>query len=96
MKKFLFVLSILSLCSCATTSKYKEILNSYVGKPKSTLVAKWGVPDSIYRVDKNTEMLKYVDETLIVNGKMYCYTNFTITDGIVSDWSFNGNTCRAR
>lgn len=30
------------------------------------------------------------------NGKYWCDTTFTITDGIVSNWKYNGNACKAK
>lgn len=30
------------------------------------------------------------------NGKYWCDTTFTITNGVVSNWQYNGNMCKAK
>jgi hypothetical protein len=44
----LVFISLLLLSSCATTEKYKAILNSLVKETEGQLINSWGPPDSVY------------------------------------------------
>jgi hypothetical protein len=44
---------------CATQEGYKEVLNSYIGSPEGSLIARWGPPDQVYNSDANTKYLTY-------------------------------------
>lgn len=52
----LFVASLLS--GCATSERYEEILNTYIGADEDELIEHWGVPDQVYETDK-TRFLVY-------------------------------------
>jgi hypothetical protein len=47
MKKIILSLIFL-LSGCATTANYENILNSWVGLPETSLIEKWGIPNSVY------------------------------------------------
>ncbi len=48
----------LFLNSCATTAKYSEKLQSWIGKTESDLVTSWGMPTSTYSLE-NRKLLMY-------------------------------------
>lgn len=58
MNRSLLMIALFILAGCATTAKFEEILNSYVGKPERSLIAGWGIPDSVYE-SGGTKYLTY-------------------------------------
>ncbi len=55
----LILIALFGLGACATESKYKENLNSWMGQREGSLIASWGPPDSVYTSDTNTKYLTY-------------------------------------
>ena len=41
------------LSGCATTERYEEILDTYIGATEDELVEHWGVPDQVYETEKS-------------------------------------------
>jgi hypothetical protein len=50
----------LTACASATTEKYESSLNTWIGRPVTTLVSSWGVPDKQFQVNDSTRLLAYV------------------------------------
>jgi len=110
MRKIIFILLIISIfvaCTTIGTTKesepsvecYKEILNTWLGSLEDNLITKWGIPDSTYQT-QNKKYLKYKEENnFIIQGNsyhFYCNTIFVIEYGMIVDWSFEGNKCKAK
>ena len=94
MKKVIF-LATLALIGCATESKYRTKLNSWLQRSKEDLVTSWGVPDKTYKLDKKTELLAYTHSTKVNKVKYWCTTTFTLKKDIVDSWIVEGNDCRS-
>ena len=48
-----------AVAGCATEEGFKDILNSYVGSPDTSLLTQWGPPDEAYSSDSDTKYLTY-------------------------------------
>ena len=59
MKYTLAATLILLLPACATSEKYGEKLDSWVGHSESELVASWGPPDDVYIAPNGDRTLSY-------------------------------------
>lgn len=98
MKKIILLMCVI-LTSCATEEKYNAKLNTWLNSPKEDLVLSWGVPSATYSVNKKTELITYKRSSISsYNGNIYnwnCDTTFTITDGIITNWKWEGNSCRS-
>lgn len=121
--KFLLLVFIAALASCATTENYEKILSSWVGQPVANLIDKWGPPDSEFVNDSNrylswtkadsvfipgtsptyrTTLIGNTAYTNAIGGSpsynVYrsCKTTFTVRDGYVVNWRWEGNHCKAR
>lgn len=55
---FLTILTLL-LFACATSQKYDEKLNGWIGKSEQDLVMSWGRPSAIKYVNDNTKIITY-------------------------------------
>lgn len=115
MKKYLFLLLILTLTGCATEAKYRAKLNTYFGFSAKELIDAWGPPDSTYKLNPQTEYFTYnnsrnvyipASSTTNVFGNtlttdyyggytenLNCKTTFTLENGTVTDYHFQGNDC---
>ena len=74
MKKVVSLIFIsLFLTGCfATTAKYEEALDSWVGHTEDHLVTKWGVPNGVYEKNDGGKILTYTR-----SGSMYLPGNNT-------------------
>lgn len=127
MRFYRFALGILLITlvsgGCATTAKFEENLDSWLGTTEKELVQQWGPPINVYELDSTTKVLTYnFSEDLFIPGSSPNYTttyignqaytqksggmpaqfvnynctvNFTFSDGIISSWRYEGNSCRA-
>lgn len=59
LKIFLSIFFIVILSGCATESKYREVLKSWIGASESELISSWGPPDSVYENNKGGRILTY-------------------------------------
>ena len=113
MKSFiLFCILLFVLFGCATTAKYEEKLQSWVGHPEVDLIASWGPPSSIYNLTNGSKILTYsyssgpqaisqynsfTNSFYTSSFNSWCTTNFTINSiGSISSWRWEGNACLAR
>lgn len=101
-KYLLFSVLFLAL-GCATTAKYEEKLNSWVGSPEDNLIQSWGPPTQSYPLDNGDKLITY-DQT---NGvafaygmavPMRCKTTFTVSAAThnITNWNYNGNACKSK
>ena len=60
-KAFLCLIFFLASCSFASNEydKYVTFLDTQIGLNKADLVVNWGIPTSVKKQDKNTEVLTY-------------------------------------
>ena len=74
MKKVIgFIFISLFLTGCfATTAKYEEALDSWIGHTEDHLVTKWGVPNGVYEKNDGGKILTYTR-----TGSMYLPGNNT-------------------
>ena len=50
---------VLLLFACATSEKYDQKLNTWIGKSEQSLVMNWGNPSAIKYVNNDTKILTY-------------------------------------
>ncbi len=93
MKRFFFVCAAMALLtSCATTGKYKAVLDSWVGSSADNLVSSWGPPDSSYRLSNGGEVLSYSRaDNIHMPGYSYTTPQTTYQDGSVSTYGTYGS-----
>ena len=58
-------LALLALAGCATEHGYTANMNSWVGKPESDVVARWGTPTMVYERN-STRSISYASSQPIV------------------------------
>ncbi len=97
MKKiYLPCLIILMLSGCCTQENYRRQLNARIGLTETELIEKIGNPHSMYQTDEKRS-LEYEHRRLICSAygcvTNWCTTRYIIKDGIVEQWSFQGNHC---
>tara|TARA_R110002110_G_scaffold415718_1_gene654160 strand:+ start:1443 stop:1811 length:369 start_codon:yes stop_codon:yes gene_type:complete len=102
------ILSILMLSSCVATHKYEPdatmqkdnseslkekyntTLNTWLNAEEDELLQQWGQPDDVYYISKKKKLLTFKkpepDDAL-------CKTTFTIEDGRVIYWRYEGIGC---
>ena len=55
---FLAIVTLLVL-ACATSQKYDQKLNSWIGKSEQSLVMAWGNPSAVKYVNESTKIFAY-------------------------------------
>lgn len=109
--KYLIV-CLLVFSACATTEKYKERCAPWVGESEENLIAHWGVPSNQYDTasarmiqyisDGGTTASQAPFSGMGNSAPIYnitnhsCQTTFTIMNGKVTNYSFQGNSCRSK
>jgi hypothetical protein len=106
MKYLLILLSLSFLESCATTSKYEAVLQTWVGKNESELVSKWGIPTSSYSLDDGKLIMyqnnggsisTYLGYGMYSTDNYVCKTTFTLDKAnIIKNWKWEGNSCKSK
>ncbi len=89
----MIVLLVLMLTGCVSSPDYSQSLQPWVGASQESLVNIWGDPASINFVTPNQQVLTYFQ--MNNNGEEFCRTTFTVTDGDVTDFAFEGDNCAA-
>lgn len=106
------VLSLQVATGCATTRGYERRLEAWVGKSKSALLAKWGEPSQVLRLDGGKEIVEYrrmnEEHTKVAPARQVaaekkgappvgCRTQFLVgNDGQIERWKWVGDDCVAR
>jgi len=110
MRSSLLLLTIAAIVGCTTArkSEFENSLNSWVGKPKDSLVESWGPPHSVYQMNSGDEMLTYQESrSLTIVQPMpgtrgfyaapvnrSCQTTFIVSrEGVIDRWQYKGNGC---
>ena len=91
MKKYILFSTAVLLSACVSSPDYNEALNSWIGTSEESLEVSWGSPASVTYLAPNQELLTYVQLSPV--GEEFCRTTFTITNGIVNDFAFEGSPC---
>lgn len=91
MKKSAIILTGLFLTACVSSPDYDETLQTWVGANQTTLIDTWGNPASVNYITPNQELWTYFQDS--PSGEEFCRTTFTITDGVVNDFTFEGDNC---
>lgn len=97
---------------CATTGKYEQILQLWMGQDVHNLIDVWGPPSNKNTTPNREKMYTwlFVDGTLVTANYNYylnmttarsetywCKTTFTVSlYDIVMNWRWEGNDCQAR
>ncbi len=109
MKKILLIVAIILCPGCATTAKYNEFLETFVGKTGNELIDRFGYPDRKGTFESQ-EYWVYEKQQIrpkpffpapfaspVYVGTSYqCTTTFVLEYGIVARWQHNGNDCTIR
>ncbi len=102
MKKIIIILLIsLGITACATSAKYQNLLDSWVGADENILIGQWGVPTSKYEND-GIKFLAYIGNYGSYVGPYgtithyTCTTTFQVKNGKVINYMFQGNSCKAK
>jgi len=64
----LAMLCLLAVGGCATTANYEKILRSWVGAHVDRLVARWGPPQSSFRLSDGGQVLEYTRQRTVQGG----------------------------
>ena len=99
------LLIVIILNGCATTAKYEQKLQYWLGKTEEELVSVWGVPTSNY-TSESQKLLMYRQDfgatttaqpvygTYYMNTTQnWCETTFVIRLQKISSFQLKGNSC---
>lgn len=65
---FIVLLVVLLLSSCATTAKYKAVLDTWIGHHYDSLLSSWGPPTSTADLSNGGKVVEYYKETIQQSG----------------------------
>ena len=91
MKKYALLTTALMLSACVSSPDYAETLNTWVGSSSEALQTSWGNPADVSYPAPNEQLWTYFQTS--PSGAEFCRTTFTITNGIVNDFDFEGYNC---
>lgn len=80
-----------------TTEGYTQAMESWENGRESQLIKQWGIPTQTYEVEGKKYLLYKKENNFISNGNyyhFYCDTTFTVENGIIIHWKYNGNNCK--
>ena len=96
MKKIFVLALCFILSSCCSTEKYKALLDSRLGMSENELIQQIGNPTSVYDTNEKRS-LEYTFKNFFCNQygcyTHWCTTQYTIKNGKVDYWRYNGNKC---
>jgi len=93
MKKGFLLLLCLGLSGCATTVKYEAKLNTWIGASENDLIASWGVPDKVYRMNDGKKAIQFVrKDTIQTGGYTYTVPRTTYQSGTIGDQPYSGTS----
>ena len=92
MKKSILALTTLLLAACASNSTdYEDLLDNWVGSSQQVLITSWGDPAEVSYPVPGQELWTYFQTS--PSGAEFCRTSFTISNGMVTDYTFEGDNC---
>lgn len=105
----ILLIPIIIISSCATTAKYAEKLNTWLGHDVNELITSWGPPSNEYKLPNGNIMYtwlwigntlvqsnynQYLNRTLTSEVTYWCKTTFTVDRyGRIIQWRYEGNAC---
>lgn len=105
----ILVIITLSVNSCATTEKYGEKLQTWMGDDVNKLITSWGPPSDVYTMPNGNKMYTWLwtSGTLVTSNYNYflnltvsnsvsywCKTTFTVDrSNKIINWRYEGNAC---
>lgn len=92
MKKSIMSFLVLVLPACVSSPDYGETLQNWVGVSQTALIETWGDPATINYVTPSQQLFSYFQ--MSPTGQEFCRTTFTITDGVVNNFEFEGDNCQ--
>jgi len=95
-------IALMMLFGCASypsVARYESILNTWVGHSETELIGSWGQPNGIYQSGiyqyltySGGRNLYYMNGYVLPVG---CTTTFTVSNGVILTWGFEGNACKS-
>ena len=87
-------------CAFPSAEKYEAVLQTFIGKPESVVIEKFGAPSKTYQSGGNNYLTysksSYMQLDTDFGMTFTCDTTFVINSGIVQKYSFTGNGCKSR
>lgn len=80
LKTILVMTLLLSIIGCATTEKYEEVLDSWVGSDIQELINSWGYPENSYKAPNGNKVYVYKND-----GSVHIPGQTTVTNQVVGD-----------
>lgn len=112
MKNLLCAIALGALVGCATSAKYDQKLQQYVGLSETEMVQRFGPPTSTYPMPDGGKVMTYSENMGAQSNTTYnsmtnsldtssganaCTTHFILNkEGIITSTRWTGNSCRAR
>jgi hypothetical protein len=78
---------------CATTAKYNETINSWVGSKEIDLIKSWNPPKETYETQGSKFLVYSWSQYMEGIGTAYCKTVFEVQQGIITSVKATGNDC---
>ena len=91
MRQTILAFTALILSACATSHDYEGMLDNWVGSSQTVLLNSWGNPASVTTMFPGEELWTYYQTS--PTGAIFCRTTFTITNGVINDFAFEGDNC---
>ena len=91
MKKNIFMITLITLSACVSSPDYGDALNNLVGSNQTTLENVWVSPSNVNYLTPDQVLWTYFQDS--PSGEEFCRTTFTITDNVITDFSFEGDNC---
>jgi hypothetical protein len=93
--------------ACATTGKYEEKLQSWVGQDINGLIMQWGAPSQTMTLPNGNKLYEFMNDQggmayqvpytrAVSYSQMYCKTTFITNEhNWIINWRWEGNSCRS-
>jgi hypothetical protein len=101
-----------ALASCATTGRFRAVMNTWLGGDINTFIQRWGPPSQTTDLPNGTRMYTfmrtgstvanayynpYLNMTTATATTYWCQVSVTANNsGRIISWQANGNACRSR
>lgn len=104
MKIIVVLMTLVAMAGCASKPRMsiRQVLDTYVGRPESELLSRWGAPSQTYESGKQ-KYLTYLQNGGAVAMPIMGYTaavprsckvTFTVESETVKEYSYVGNMCQ--
>lgn len=79
---------------CATTEKYNETINSWVGSQEIELIKSWNPPKETYETQGSKFLVYSWSQYIEGIGTAHCKTVFEVREGVIVSAQATGNDCK--